>query len=108
MSWDLTIIVDDNHECRHVEHDWNYTHNTNPMIRAAGLDAWASGVDGMACFELERRLRRVLFEFDRAPSRFRAMNPPNGWGDFDRLRDVLREIADVCQEHPMSTVQVWA
>lgn len=38
--------------------------------------------------------------------RFRAMNPENGWGDYDSFRDVLVEMCRAVPEWP-TTWGVW-
>lgn len=108
MSWDLSIDDADEWQCC-CTHEWNYTHNCNQMIRDAGFGPeWPYDLNGMTCHEVERRLRIVLRAFEADPARFRAMDPENGWGSFDTLRPVLREIATVCRAHPLATVRCWA
>jgi len=110
-------------DIRLVHGSWNFTHNTSPMIYrtlpvvvpgwedapAHPLDGtrtrWydllngATGADGA---ELLDRIVNCLME---APEMFRAMNPSNGWGDYDSLLDVLAEMRDAGRAHPTAT---WA
>jgi len=92
---------------------WNFTHNTNGMIAAAyeaftgtateqcdgplgpviGPAWWrrlngASGADGAAY------LASIIAGLEADPDRYRAMNPPNGWGSYDHLLPVLRSMRD--------------
>lgn len=115
MSWDAALIDDRGH----CEGDWNYTHNCNRMIAAAleastgdqtsqsggplgpaiGPSWWhrlkgASGADGRAY------LNDIIRGLESDPQRFRAMNPPNGWGDYDSLLGVLREMRDRVPDWP--------
>lgn len=57
-----------------------------------------TGSDGL------RILAAVVARWDEDPDRFRAMNPPNGWGDFDRLREVF---ADMIVSASTETPLVW-
>lgn len=105
MSWDAYLygLVDGNA----VELVWrNYTHNTNRMVRAAGFEDWATGLGGMTGEEAGDALDAVLAEFDRDPDRFRAMNPENGWGDFDSLRLVLATMRDYSRKFPSARWEV--
>lgn len=108
---------------------WNYTHNTNPMINAA-LDAtgflrpvavgpydfdqagslviaqeprvlpWWSALDGLPGPEGAALLHRIIRELEADPIRFEALNPPNGWGDYDSLLGALREMRASVPEWP--------
>lgn len=96
---------------------WNYTHNTNGMIAAAyeavsgeateqasgplgpviGA-AWWKRLDGARGEGGLEYLRQVIAGLEADPDRYRAMNPENGWGDYDRLLDVLRRMRDATAE----------
>lgn len=103
---------------------WNYTHNTNGMInQALGLQpvgapyntaravlfgeapSWWRLLDGMSGRDAQELLARILRSFAYSPDHFRAMNPPSGWGDLDRLSKVLAEMLAACTTFP---VGVWS
>lgn len=89
--------------------DWtNYTHNCNQMVRDAGLPEWPYEVDGWSARKLGRRLQSVLRALDADPGRFRAMNPPNGWGDYEGLLRVLYRVQSACAMFPSAKVRVSA
>lgn len=119
MSWDADLIDDRGH----TEGEWNYTHNCNGMIEsvlgdeidgtvepfwsklshgrsAMGRGSWwgllnsSSGPDGAALLD------RIIRGLEADPERFRAMNPENGWGDYDSLVKVLTEMRDAVPEWP--------
>jgi hypothetical protein len=109
LSWDA-YLYDERGE---LVAEWNYTHNTNPMIAEAlkpleplygpvpecggplgpviGPAWWEllEGLDGSAGSGF---LAALIVMLESDPERFRAMNPANGWGDYDRLLVVLREM----------------
>jgi hypothetical protein len=111
VSWDADLIDDRGH----IEGDWNYTHNCNGMInqalRLSGYErptepggtrllSWwqcLNGMDGPAGAAL---LDRVIRQMEKDPDRFRAMNPDNGWGDYDSLVKVLTEMRNAVPEWP--------
>jgi hypothetical protein len=103
--------------------DWNYTHNTNGMIAAAykavsGEDtgqcsgplgpvigaAWWDRLDGASGPDGAAYLTRIITGLEADPERYRAMNPENGWGDYDGLLKVLREMRDAV---PADEASVW-
>lgn len=91
---------------------WNYTHNTNKMIAAAyeaatGIKTepsdfpilgpiigptWWKRLDGMTGREGSEYLGQIIHGLETFPEQYRAMNPSNGWGDYDSLLQVLREM----------------
>jgi hypothetical protein len=78
---------------------WNYTSNTNPMVNAiladAGYDgpsAWWTHLNGMTGEESRPFLDLIIQGLEADPDRFRAMNPPNGWGSYDNLLATLHEM----------------
>lgn len=120
MSWDATLyaVAEVTHcaECGHEldkpreersEVEWfNYTSNVAPMIYRAlegagiGLEAeerWWQRLDGMSGPEGRDFLDAVITQLEADPERFRAMNPPNGWGCYDGpdgVLGVLRKMRD--------------
>jgi|SRR5215469_13792607 len=91
---------------------WNYTHNTNGMIAAAYESVtgestepydfpilgkvigptWWKRLDGMTGAQGSEYLGQIINGLESDPNRFRAMNPDNGWGDFDTLLATLRDM----------------
>ena len=76
----------------------NITYNLSSMLREAGFCGWSSLV-GMKAREAGDHLVAVLDGMTADPEKWRAMNPENGWGDYDRCLQVrLREFAEKCRE----------
>jgi hypothetical protein len=82
---------------------WNYTHNTSCMIYAvltdAGIElaekeAWWQRLSGMPGPMGAQFLTVIIDGLEGQPERFRAMNPPNGWGSYDGLLATLIEMRD--------------
>lgn len=115
MSWDATLYDDRGH----VEGDWNYTHNCNRMIAEALQlatseetppcrgplgpaigPAWWDRLDGADGAQGYAYLSAIVKGLEADPERFRAMNPPNGWGDYDSLLKTLREMRNCLPEWP--------
>lgn len=109
MSWDAALTDDRGHN----EGWWNYTHNCNGMIAAAyetvsgegtgqGDDwlarvigpTWWGRLDGSTGSDGAAYLTAIIQGLEADPDRYRAMNPENGWGDYDSLLKVLTEMRD--------------
>lgn len=109
MSWDASLTYGT------MSRDWNYTHNCNSMIRRV-LDAlridyrhdesspWWSVLDGITADEAQSTLDAIVGGLAEAPTLFRSMNPPNGWGDYDSLMSVLIDMRDTARACPAA---VW-
>ena len=130
MSWDATLYrvvkVDHCPDCGHelspprTEESelgwWNTTHNVAPMIyralEAAGIplakeETWWQRFSGMTAGEGREYLSAVIVQLEADPERFQAMNPPNGWGSYDGLLEVLREMRDASAEAAGDGEAVW-
>lgn len=54
--------------------------------------SWWECLDGRPGPDGLRFISAVIDEFEAKPDEYREMNPPNGWGDMDRLLVVFREM----------------
>ena len=106
MSYDIWLEIDTGgSERARVTDGWNYTSNCGPMWRAAGADlAEFHNKPAGECLPV---LRNALDVLRMEPTKFRAMNPPNGWGSYETLIEALEELAQQFASHPKSIVQVW-
>lgn len=114
MSWDAYLTDDRGH----TEGEWNYTHNCNGMANAV-LDpdyeqrsvgeevfrftqhiSWWVRLDGLSGSDGAALLDRIIRGLEADADRFRAMNPDNGWGDFDSFVKVLTEMRNAVPEWP--------
>lgn len=84
----------------------NITHNVARMWSKAGVyDALyeSAGAEARTTqLALESGIGNMLCD----PDAFRALNPPNGWGDYDGALRFLREWADECRKHPRALIGV--
>lgn len=109
MSWDADYYAETVGGPEVHVGGWNYTHNTSRMIYAVlrpGLGGpWWAHLSGTGEAGLDY-LNRIISGLEAEPERFRAMNPPNGWGDYDRLLVVLHEMRDACTTYPVGRWEV--
>lgn len=85
----------------------NYTHNVTPMWRKAGVYDALYNSDGVEACRTQVTLESGIGAMLCDPDSFRALNPPNGWGDYDGALAFLREWADQCRKHPRALIRVW-
>lgn len=124
MSWDIDLAYTTvNPDYEAVIGAWDYTHNCNRMIEtvlaARGIDpgnaawwaaighrgglgrgSWWKALDGKSAIDGAAYLDVIVGGLAEAPGLFREMNPPNGWGDYDCLLNLLTEIRDRARAHP--------
>ena len=78
----------------------NITYNLSKMLAEAGFMGWREIV-GKPAREVGAHIIGVLDGMTVDPERWRAMNPPNGWGDYDQsLQDRMRRWALECIDSP--------
>ena len=88
----------------------NITHNLGKMAEAAGLyePLWRPEEIGITqAYQLIDLLVSGLRELCRDPERFRSLNPPNGWGDYEGLVSFVEKYLLACIKYPDATVEVW-
>lgn len=76
--------------------DGKLTHYPN----GHGTITWWDQLDGMTGPEGAAYLDLIVRGLTADPERFRAMNPSNGWGNYDDLVRVLTEMRDAVPEWP--------
>lgn len=109
MSWDATLTDDRGN----VIGDWNWTHNTSTMIYAALGDLgcvnggpnilggrWYDRLHGCDGPTGAAYLHQIITALEADPDRFTAMNPKNGWGDYEGLVKILTEMRNAVPEWP--------
>jgi len=87
----------------------NITHNLNVMAKEAGLyfALWRPDEVGLTrAKELIPLLTDGLYKLIEDPERFKAMNPINGWGDYDGLVAFVSEYLKACIANPDARVRV--
>lgn len=113
MGWDAWLaVVGPTKDHALAGADWNYTYNTEPMIRAAleHVDSWRGPTNfwawlgGQTADVGKIGLEALVAELERDPDRYRALNPVNGYGDYDGLVKILREMAAAAGEAPPGVV----
>lgn len=103
MSLDLWLTVDaGGDEPAQVGRESNITHNLHAMCAAAGVDPWE--FKGRVAEDTLDELEDALRELRANPAKYRAMNPENGWGDYEGLVEWLAEVQEEAMRYPKA---IW-
>lgn len=97
--------VKSRHELFHA----NVTHNVNTIAMAAGIyePVWRPDEIGLTkAGEIAERLVPGISRLKEEPDKYRALNPPNGWGSYDRFVPWLERYLAACREYPDALVEV--
>lgn len=106
MSYWIYLEIDTGGDEDWPVYERNCTSNVVPMWREA------LGGDGLAAFhhapasEAAGPLNTGVRRMEADPAKYRAMNPPNGWGNYEDALDVLRELRDACHTHPLTRIRI--
>jgi len=105
VSYDIWLEIDaGGPEPLHIGY-WNYTSNCAAMWKAAGIDLALCAVrDAGGCAE---GLAGAIANLRADPTRFRTMDPPNGWGSYDTLIPALEELLELFESAPKARVGIW-
>lgn len=108
MSWGVDIVIDhaDGYQTV-VEVFYGHTYNLTPMWRKAGTCSVTRDFDGRNAGQLAPILSAGLIDALRHRTEYEALNPSNGWGDYDGFVQMLTRFARLCWEHPTGTVR-WS
>lgn len=107
MSYDFMLVNSDNQE----EEYWsaNYTYNVSPMLRLAfsetGTPDWRL-LEGQKASAVRPHLARALGHMIANPETYEVLNPPNGWGSYDRLVVFLTEMWKQMYQYPAAIFQI--
>ena len=103
MSWGIDIESPDGEIVEIVD---GHTYNLQPMWRLAGVfERHSSELDGIRADVLADRAACGLMRAVSSPEKFKALNPSNGWGDFDGFVEILSRTAILCATNRDGTIR---
>lgn len=86
----------------------NITHNLNNMAEEAGLykPLWRpEEVDLANAGQLIPILEKGISKLEADPDTYKALNPDNGWGDYEGLLSFCKGYLEACKEHPDARIR---
>ncbi len=106
---ELEQLEDDFEEAQLSSH--NITHNLNNMAKAVGLYEvlWKPEEIGInTAFQMIIPLEKGIEELVANPDKYKAFNPPNGYGNYEDFVSFCRSILHNCREYPNAVIEVNA
>lgn len=89
----------------------NYTSNVSPMwhkaLESAGWPGGLAQFDGKSGCHAGPPLEWAVEHMKADPDAYRAMNPENGWGNYEGAMHYLATIAEFCRRYPKATLRFW-
>jgi hypothetical protein len=89
----------------------NITHNLNNMAKAVGLYEvlWRPKEVGItSASQMIAPLEKGLEELVANPDKYKALNPPNGYGSYDDFVSFCRSVLHNCREYPNAVIEASA
>lgn len=102
MSWSLSIGDEEPVD--------GCTYNLTQMFRLAGVvnTGGTRDLDGLTAREIATRAREGLIRAVELRAAFEALNPGNGWGDYDGFVEVLFRLWRVAAAADPNTRASWS
>lgn len=108
MRDELERLEDEYEQAKLSSH--NITHNLNKMAEAVGLYKvlWYPGEIGItSASQMIAPLEKGIKELQANPEKYRAFNPPNGWGNYDMFVSFCKSVLNDCRNNPDAVIEVW-
>ena len=81
--------------------EWNYTYNVSKMWYEVFPESNKMiDIDGMTCKESLPRLEHLRDTIKADPDKFKAMNPPNGYGCYESFVEAVERLIIVAKNYP--------
>lgn len=86
------------------------THNLVEMATVAGVHEalWQDTEKYTRPRQIIPALEAGLAALEADPKRFRAFNPPNGWGSYEDFVEFVRELLQQCRQYPDGELSIHA
>lgn len=86
----------------------NITHNVAPMWVKAGVYDALYNSEGKQAREIIETLSSGENNMLANSAEYIALNPSNGWGNYNGALDFLQGVLAACKEYPKATIRIWA
>lgn len=101
MSLDIGIRA-----TREVEiFDRNITYNLSKMYYKC-IDGGFNALNGMSCKDALPILNKAINDLIDNQEEYEKLNPENGWGSYDGLLEVLKDMRNCCEENKDGIIEV--
>ncbi len=87
---------------------FNITHNLNEMGKAVGLYEvlWYPEKIGITiASQMTLPIEKGIKELETNPDKYKAYNPPNGWGSYEEFVNFCKSVLQKCREYPDAVIE---
>jgi hypothetical protein len=105
MSYDIYLMINTGIEEAEVKYVGNITYNIAPMVKKACGMTFLD-MEGKIATEVAQILKKGMVAMIERPEEFEALNPDNGWGNFEDLLSYMKLFWSLCRKHPSCVVEV--
>ncbi len=88
------------------EYEANYTYNVSEMFYDAFGGDGIRGLNGLLGHECQPLLDAAIAKMQAEPEKYRAMNPDNGWGNYEGALELLLTLRSWCVNSPMAEMYI--
>lgn len=86
----------------------NYTWNCGDMFREAlQVNDIYDDLSGKTGKKMQPILKKGIEEMQKKPTKYKKMNPKNGWGNYDGALQVLKELYQACLKNPRYKFKIF-
>jgi hypothetical protein len=88
---------------------YNITHNLGEMALEAGIYQHLWRPEELSITQANQLILPLTFGLDLLrsdPERFKKLNPPNGWGNYEALVKFVEAYLQACKDNPDATISV--
>ena len=111
MSLDIGLYVEADtggDELRNVElYHACYTGNVCPMWTEAGVYEALYESDGVEAASIIPILEDGIADMELRVDAYSALNPPNGWGNYEGALELLHGLLAACKRDPKALISSW-
>lgn len=103
MSLDIGI-----HAKREIEiFESNITYNLAPMYyKCIDKELGLKKLNNMSCKEALPILQNAINDLIENQEEYEKLNPKNGWGSYDGLLEVIKDMRNCCEDNPDGIIDV--
>lgn len=107
MSYDISLMINTSIEDKEVAEIGNYTYNCSKMfVIASECDKSLGDLHEMSCKDAEAIVAKAVENMQKAPAKYKAMNPENGWGSYETFLPFIEKLLREIRANPNGKIDV--
>lgn len=104
MGYDISLRINTGKHMTQVYDCGNYTYNVSPMYYKAFGEGGIYSLSAMAGHTAAPFIKGAITTMRENENEYKALNPSNGFGDYEGAITYLAKILHGCEEHPEAQV----